>query len=112
MLSPDEQRFVNYWETNREKQKNFVRQLFFGLPFGLLLGIGIVALFESGWYERANMVAYSQSTPWVLIVGILITAVFTGVFYKRYKWEENEQRYKELQVKKRNAESGNQATNA
>lgn len=111
MLSPDEQRFMDYWDTNREKQKSFVRQLFFGLPFGLLLGVGIVVLFESGWYERANMVAYSQSTPWVLIAAILIITVFTGVFYKRFKWETNEQRYKELQVKKRNSEAGKQATN-
>jgi hypothetical protein len=111
MLSPEEERFMHYWDANREKQKKFARQLFFGLPFGLLLGIGIVVLFESGWYERANMVAYTQSTPWVLIAAIIITAVFTGVFYKRYKWEANEQRFKELQVKKRNSEPGAKATN-
>jgi len=103
MLSPEEERFIQYWDANKEKQKSFVRQLFFGLPFGLLLGIGIVVLFESGWYERATMVAYTQSTPWVLIAAIILTAGFTGVFYKRYKWEANEQRYKELQVKKRDS---------
>ncbi len=111
MLSTEEMRFLDYWAANREKQRSLPRQLFFGLPFGLLLGIGIVVLFESGWYERATMVAYSQSSPYVLLAAIIITAVFTGVFYKRYKWEMNEQRYKELKLKEKSAEKEQKATN-
>ena len=47
------------------------------------------------------MVAYSQSSPWLLVIAIIAIAVFTGIFYKKYRWEMNEQRYKELQVKLR-----------
>jgi len=101
MLAPEEKKFIDYWDANRQKQKSLVTQVFFGLPFGLFLGIGILVLFESGWYERANMVAYTQSSPYVLVTAIIIIAVFTGIFYKRYKWEMNEQRYKELKAKEK-----------
>jgi len=101
MLAPDEKRFLEYWSANRLKQKSLVRQLLFGLPFGLCLGIGVLVVFESGWYERANMVAYTQSSPYVLVFAIIVIAVFTGVFYKRYKWEMNEQRFKELEAKQK-----------
>ena len=103
MLTPDEQSFVEFWANNREREKNIARQIFFGLPFGLLLGAGVLVLLESGWYERANMVANSQSSPWLLVIAIITIAVFTGIFYKKYKWEMNEQRYMELLVKKRGA---------
>ncbi len=103
MLSPEENKFLDYWAQNREREKNIFRQIFFGLPFGLLLGIGIVIMLESGWYQRANMVAYAQSSPYILLIAIAAIAVFTGIFYKRYKWEANEQRYKELIVKKRDS---------
>jgi len=103
MLSKHESDFIQYWEKSREREKSLFRQLFFGLPFGLMLGTGILVLFETGWYQRANMVAYAQSNPWLLIVSIIAIAVFTGVFYKKFKWEMNEQRYRELLAKKNNA---------
>ncbi len=111
MLTTEENNFLGYWLIYREREKNIVRQIFFGLPFGLLLGIGVLVVLESGWYERANMVANSQSSPWLLVIAIVAIAVFTGVFYKKYKWEMNEQRYLELLVKKRNETTGPDATN-
>ncbi len=111
MLSAKENNFIEYWKKNREKEKNIYRQLFFGLPFGLLLGIGILVLLESGWYERANMVAYAQSSPWLLVVAIVSIAIFTGFFYKKYKWEMNEQHYNELIFKKESNNSQTAATN-
>jgi cbb3-type cytochrome oxidase subunit 3 len=111
MLTPEETKFISYWGQNRDREKNIARQIFFGLPFGLLLGIGVLVVLESGWYERANMVANSQSSPWLLVLAIVAIAVFTGVFYKKYKWEMNEQRYLELLVKKRAETIGTDATN-
>lgn len=103
MLATEERKFIEYWSKNRIKEKSIARQVFFGLPFGLFLGIGILILFETDWYERANMVAYTQSNPYVLVAAIIIIAVFTGIFYKRYRWEMNEQRYNELLAKEKNA---------
>ncbi|HVX49442.1 MAG TPA: hypothetical protein VHB48_04765 [Chitinophagaceae bacterium] len=102
MLSPREKKFIEYWSANREKQKSLARQIFFGLPFGLILGIAILVVFESGWYERATMVAYAESSPYILVIAIVIIAVFSGIFYKRYQWEMNEQRYRELLAKQKN----------
>jgi len=111
MLTIEENKFINHWAKYREREKNILRQIFFGLPFGLLLGIGVLILLESGWYERANMVANSQSNPWLLVIAIIAIAVFTGIFYKKYKWEMNEQRYLELLIKKRDETPGTDATN-
>ncbi|HWB25338.1 MAG TPA: hypothetical protein VG738_07650 [Chitinophagaceae bacterium] len=102
MLAPEEKKFIEYWAVKREREKSLTRQIFFGLPFGLFLGICILVVFESGWYERATMVAYTQSSPYVLVAAIIIIAVFVGIFYKRYKWEMNEQRYRELLAKQKN----------
>ena len=54
MLSVEEKRFLGYWAANREKQKSLPRQLFFGLPFGLLLGIaGIgIVFYENAFHHR------------------------------------------------------------
>ena len=100
MLSDKEKAFLEYWEENRIKEKSVVRQFFPGLPIGLCLGIAILLLFDSGWYERANMVAQAQSNPIVLFIGIAAIVAFTGFFYKKFRWEMNEQAYKELKIKK------------
>ncbi|WP_207493833.1 hypothetical protein [Aridibaculum aurantiacum] len=96
MLSAEEEKFMAYWEANRVKEKSLFKQLSFGLPIGLLMGVGIILNFATGWYTRANMVANSQSTPIVLLVAVIIIALFCSVFYKRHKWDLNEQRYNEL----------------
>lgn len=100
MLLPDEEKFVTYWETNRIKEKSFFRQISLGFPLGLLIGSGIILNIVSGWYTRANMVANSQSTPLVLLIAVAVIALFCSVFYKRHRWDMNEQRYKELLYKK------------
>lgn len=100
MLTEKEEKFIVYWEKNKERDKGFFRQLSLGLPIGLLIGIGILLNFVSGWYTRATMVANSQSTPLVLILAVIIIAVFCSIFYKRHQWEMNDQRYQELKIKK------------
>lgn len=108
MLTPDEEKFLEYWSENRNKKASGFRQYRFGLSIGLIIGIGILLNFASGWYTRATMVANSQSTPLVLILAIIIIAIFCSVFYKQFNSEANEQRYKELIFKKEkdNIETG------
>jgi membrane protein YdbS with pleckstrin-like domain len=100
MLTQDEKNFLDYWEKNREKEKNILHQLKIGLPLGLLIGIGIIINFISGWYRRANMVAFTQSTPLVLFIAIIIIIIFCSVFYNRHKWEMKDQRYQILSKRK------------
>lgn len=100
MLTPEEENFLKYWAENRNKSKRGIKQYRVGLSIGLVLGIGIIINLMSGWYSRANMVANSQSTPIILVLGIIIISVFCSFFYQQFKKEANEQRYKELIFKK------------
>ena len=99
MLSEKEKAFIKYWEENRIKEKSILKQLFPGLPIGLSLGAAILLTLDSGWYERANMVAQAQSSPFILFIAIAGIVAFTSFFYKKFRWEMNEQAYKELKMK-------------
>lgn len=101
MLTPDEEKFLTHWGENRNKPQTIFRQLRVGLSIGLVMCIGIVINFATGWYSRANMVANSQSTPLVFVFAIIIISLFCSFFYKQFNREQNEQRYQELQIKKK-----------
>jgi|KBSSwiStaDraftv2_1062776.scaffolds.fasta_scaffold190905_2 hypothetical protein len=107
MLSKNDEDFLQYWEKNRDREKKLWRQLLIGLPLGLLIAGGIIFSLDLGWYQRANMVANSQTNPYVLLIAVAAIAIFTAIFYKKFKWDMNEQHYKELLYKKQqqNAET-------
>jgi hypothetical protein len=111
MLTPDEERFVKYWENNRLKEKKVFRQLLIGLPIGLVFAIAILAIFSSGWFQRANMVAYSSSSPFVFLIAVFVIVGFVAIFSKRHKWDMNEQRYLELQQKQKKPDAAPETNN-
>jgi hypothetical protein len=101
MLTQQEQDFIRYWETNRLSRKKVVRQFLIGIPVGLAFVIPIVINFASGWYKRAQMEANSEDfNPMVLMVALLLIVSFTAIFYQRHKWDQYEQRYRELLARK------------
>ncbi len=100
MLTKREEEFLLYWEKNREREKKLMRQLFIGLPVGLLISTGIILSLDLNWYQRANMVANASLNPYVLAIAVIAIAVFTAIFYKKYQWDMKEQRYRELLHKK------------
>jgi len=99
MLSEKEKAFLKYWEENRVNEKSIIKQFFPGLPIGLALGAAILLMLDSGWYERANMEVQTESSPVIIFVCIVGIVAFTGFFYKKFRWEMNEQAYKELKLK-------------
>ncbi len=105
MLTQPEEKFLIYWEKNRNRDKKLLRQLFIGLPVGLLLAGGILLSLDLDWYERANMVANAKLNPVVLLIALLCIVVFIAIFYKKYDWEMKEQRYQELIFKKQKENS-------
>jgi hypothetical protein len=105
MLTEEEENFLKKWEANRIREKSFYRQISGGLPIGILIGIGILLNFISGWYKRATIAANSQSTPLVLILAVVLIALFYSVFAKRHQWDMKEQRYISLTRKKELEES-------
>jgi hypothetical protein len=102
MLTVEEKKFVDQWKKKRLFEKSLFQQLRFVVPIALIAGAATLLNLFTGWYTRANMVANSQFSPLVLIIGIIIIATFCSVFYKRHRWEMNEQRYLELLQKNNN----------
>ncbi len=101
MLTIEEQKFIDYWQANRTRQKRTVKQLMIGLPFGVIFVIAIFINFVSGWDKQAQMVMNKQSSLFlVLLATAIIIVVFVSVFSIRHRWDLNEQRYKELLAKK------------
>lgn len=100
MLTKDELLFLEYWEKNRDKEKQFLRQLAGGLPMGLVFALPVlIAVIFHGWYK--NMIYISDSQMIIIIITVLLVAVFFSIFRGKFKWEHNEQLYKELKFKER-----------
>jgi hypothetical protein len=101
MLSTEEEKFISYWEKNRLRRKKTMRQFLLGIPAGLLIVVPIVINYSSGWYRRANMEANSQDfNPMVLFVALLLIVGFTAIFYQKHQWDQLEQRYQELLLRR------------
>lgn len=101
MLDQREKLFVEYWELNREKERNLLYQVLTGLPIGLLFALPIIFILFTGryWFKRADMVANAELSPVLLVSAVFIIALFVAVLYKRHQWEMKEQQYKELKAK-------------
>jgi H+/gluconate symporter-like permease len=100
MLSEEEEAFISYWRANREKQKRVFRQFLLGIPLALLFVVPIAINFFSGWYKRAAMMSRTtEFNPGVLLLALLFIVIFIAVFSRKFKWEQYERRYIELQAK-------------
>jgi pilus assembly protein TadC len=98
MLTEEEKLFLEYWEKNRDKEKHFARQLASGLPLGLVFALPVlVAVIFHNWYK--SMIYISGSQVIVISIGVLGIAIFFAIFRMKFKWENNEQLYKELKFK-------------
>jgi len=101
MLTKDELLFLEYWEKNRDKENQFLRQLLVGLPMGLVFSLPVLlAVIFHGWYK--NMIYISDSQLIIIMITVLVVAIFFSIFRGKFKWEHNEQLYKELKFKERN----------
>lgn len=98
MITEQEQLFINYWELNRSKQKKAVYKLAIGLPVGLIFALPVLlTVIFHDWYKR--MIFISSSQMIIILFTVLGVAVFFAFFRMKFKWEENEQQYKELKFK-------------
>lgn len=105
MLTEEEEAFIIYWKSNRDKQKRTFRQFLMGIPIALLFVIPIGINFFSGWYKRASMISRtSDFNPGVLLLAMVLIVVFIAIFSRKFKWDQYEQRYIELLAKKKRLE--------
>ncbi len=103
MLSAKEQEFVTYWEKEREKQSKMSAKLLSGLPMAFLFCLPVLLLVAATyfylpeWYYRiSNSISGSFVT---IIIALFICIIFYAYFRMHYKWETNEQVYRELKSK-------------
>jgi len=97
MLTKEETAFIDYWERNRLRRKKVVKQFLLGVPIGLLFAVPIVINLFSHWDKHADIEANSPDfDPRVLLVALLLIIGFTSIFWQRHKWDQYEQRYREL----------------
>ena len=103
MISEKETAFLRYWERNREIENTFISKLTRGFPMALLFGLPIilmvvvVKLFFPDWYMKiSGMSPGMVVTAVIAVIGIVL---FYSYFRMQYKWEMNEQLYKELKSK-------------
>lgn len=103
MLNREEEDFIDFWEKNRESRKKVLYQLYAGLPLAMLLVVAIFANLLSGWYGRAQMVFFreNKSLIIILLLASLLIVVFIVIFSARHRWDQNEQRYRELLSRKK-----------
>jgi len=107
MLTKEETAFIDYWERNRLRRKKVVRQFLLGVPIGLLFAVPIVINLFSGWDKHADMEANSADfDPRVLFVALLLIVGFTSIFWQRHKWDQYEQRYRELIARREREQAG------
>jgi membrane protein YdbS with pleckstrin-like domain len=104
VLTQQEEAFVRYWEENRSRQKKVFRQFLIGIPVGLAFAIPIVVNYVSGWdvQAAANSGTSEKSLVMVLMVALLLIVGFIAIFYQKHKWDQYEQRYRELLSKRSN----------
>jgi hypothetical protein len=108
MLTDDETRFIQFWEKNKELHSSFSSKLLRGLPmacmFGLpiLLLIACVYLFLPEWYTKISKT--SPQTFLVVTLAVFIAIGFYAFTRMHFKWEMNEQMYKELKFKEKKME--------
>jgi membrane-associated HD superfamily phosphohydrolase len=103
MLTIEEQKFLSYWTVKRNENK--LNPFFFakGFALGLLIGILVLICLFIGWYKRANMDAATKLNPYIMLIAIISIAIFLAIFYNSFKFEQNEQLYKELKRKEGNS---------
>ena len=103
MLTDEEKKFIEYWDKNSEKEGTFTYQLAYGLPRGLIFALPVLlAVIFHDWYK--NMVPISKGQLIVISIAVIGIALFYTIFRMKFRWENNDQLYKELKFKEKKGE--------
>ena len=120
MVTEKEKGFLRRWEQVREKENSLTHKLLSGLPMAMMFGLPIllffiaIKIFLPGWATTApgNKKSDFDLPDWavkfsqvsfgdilMVIIGVVILVLFYAYFRMHFKWEMNEQLYKELKYK-------------
>jgi hypothetical protein len=121
MLTEKDREFIAYWEQARARESSFKYKLLTGLPVALMFGLpilicfAVVKIFFPSWFTTATYKQTDVTLPeWsakfmkltagdmiTAFIAVVIVILFFSYFRKHYKWEMNEQLYKELKSKEK-----------
>ena len=100
---------MKHWETVRESESRFMSKLVRGLPVAMLFGLPIILsliavyVLSPEWYSKISQAA--SGILGTLIIAVIITILFFSYFRMHFKWEMNEQLYRELKSRQNNTQS-------
>jgi membrane protein YdbS with pleckstrin-like domain len=111
MLTVEEEKFVQFWEQNRQEYSKFTSKLLRGIPMAsifalpILLLILCVYLFLPEWYMKISKT--SSQTFFVVIIAVFVVIFFYAFARMHFKWEMNDQLYQELKMKEKRTKAAN-----
>ena len=104
-MSPEDEGFIRYWEQQRMRKKQFLRNFSIGLPLGVMIALALFINIMSGWYKKATIELRSNSSLIItILVAVVGIVVFITLFSARHKWDQNELHYQELLKKMKKEE--------
>lgn len=92
-----------YWEREKESRNSFSAKLTGGIPMAALFSVPIllfitaVYLFFPEWYTKIS--SRLPGSIFIIVLAVMICILFFSYFRMQYKWEMNEQLYRELKNK-------------
>ena len=105
MKTIDEEEFIVYWESVRERYGTFLSKLLRGLPMAIVFTLPIffslisVFLFFPEWFTKIDQQIKGSLFP--IVFALMVIIVFVSFMRMHFKWEMNEQLYNELKNKKK-----------
>jgi predicted tellurium resistance membrane protein TerC len=108
MLTDKEEAFITHWEQVRLREGGLLRKLLSGLPMALMFALPVlllviaVKLFLPEYETRISKVPASAYV--FVVLGVLLIALFYAYFRMHHRWEENEDLYKLLKHKQKQAD--------
>lgn len=103
MLTDEQREFVRHWEKVRHEQSRFSSKLMRGLPMAMLFTLPILLIIAAvyflspDWYTKISQKAGSSSLS--IMIAFFLIVLFFAFFRMHFKWEMNEQLYRELRSK-------------
>ena len=121
MLTEKDMQFITRWEKVREQESTFKHKFLSGLPMAFLFGLpvliffAVVRIFFPSWFTTAThkstdivvpgltekFMKLSSGDVAMAFIAVVIVILFFSYFRMHYKWEMNEQLYKELKSKEK-----------
>ena len=109
MLTEKEEKFIVHWEKVREKESGFASKLSRGLPMAMVFGlpilfsVALVYFLSPEWFTKISQDLNSGTIT--ILIGVLLSVFFFAYMRMHFKWEMNEQLYKELKYKQQSAKA-------